>query len=53
MVNKLSNIPFKINIPLLDYIIAKGIEQNLLIDPEVPHEYANKEKRTKHQQSSY
>lgn len=53
MINSASKIPFKINQPLLDYLNDQGIEQNLLINPDIPHKYADLEKRTKYQQSVY
>ena len=36
-VNNLSSVGYKINIPVLEYILEKGQEYNLIIDPEFQH----------------
>ena len=51
MVNNISNTPFKINQPLLDYINAEGDKHKLLIDTETEHEYESLPYRTKSQKS--
>ena len=48
MVNNISKTPFKINKNLLDYIYNEGSKHNLLIDPEVRHEFEDLDKRNKH-----
>lgn len=52
MVNNISKTPFKINIPLLNFI-SNNDNYNLLIDISVSHEYENLEKRSKYQESKY
>lgn len=39
MINKISSTPFKINKELLDFLLNKGIELNLLTDPLVKHPF--------------
>ena len=53
IINKISCAPFKINTELLDYISKYGIEQDLLMDPNKVHKYADIEKKTKYQKSEY
>lgn len=51
MINNISKTPYKINIPLLDYINNEGAKHNFLIDPRVKHKFADLENKTKYQQS--
>ena len=53
LVNNISNIPFKINQDLLDYINNEGIKHNLLIDPYAKHKFEDLNKTTRYQQSVY
>ena len=39
MVNKMNSTPFKINTDLLNYLNLKGIEQDLIMDPNSVHLY--------------
>jgi DNA-directed RNA polymerase len=54
MVNNISDTPFKINQPLLDYLISAGTKHNLLMDPLIKHKYADfffeKIKRSRYQE---
>lgn len=52
MVNNISKTPFKINIPLLNFI-SHNDSYNMLIDSSVSHDYDNLEKRSKYQESKY
>lgn len=52
LVNDISNTPFKINQPLLDYINTESDIHNLLIDINAKHKYEDLEKMTKYQKSS-
>lgn len=51
LVNTINSTPFKINKLLLNYITHDRF--NLLYDPNIEHEYANLEKRTKYQDKIY
>lgn len=48
MVNNISKTPFKINKTLLDYINNEGNKHNLLMDPDVRHQFEDLEKRNKY-----
>lgn len=50
MVNNISDTPFKINQPLLDYLNGAGAKHNLLMDPLIKHKYADLEKRSRYQE---
>jgi DNA-directed RNA polymerase len=51
MVNNISNVPYKINTDLLDYLITD--KHGLLIDSNNPSKYVNIANRTKYQQVKY
>lgn len=44
-VNNLSSVGFKINIPVLDFILEKGVEYNLIIDLVFKHPLEDKKKK--------
>ena len=47
MINNISSVGFKINGEVLDFILSKGIELNLITDPNLPHELELKSKTVK------
>jgi DNA-directed RNA polymerase len=51
MINQMSNIGFKINKPLLDFV--SDSQYGLLIDPNIKHKYEDVEKKTLRQQAAY
>jgi len=53
MINKMSRVPFKINIELLDFLNNNGYQMGLLTDPAKEHSFQNLEKRTKLQERQY
>lgn len=53
VINKIMSTPFKINKPLLDYLITYNYKHNLLIEDNFEHKYANLEKRNKSQDKEY
>lgn len=48
MVNNIHSTPFKVNKDLMNNINLKGVEQNLIIDPTIEHEYENLEELKAH-----
>lgn len=48
MVNNISNIPFKINTDLLNYITGEGEKHNLLLNPYTKHKFSDLNKKTKY-----
>ena len=45
-VNNLSSVGYKINIPVLDFVLEKGVEYGLITNPEFKHPLENKKKLT-------
>lgn len=46
VINKLNEVAFKINVPVLEFILEYGIKLNLISDPDIKHPYEKKLKKT-------
>ena len=54
LVNNLSSVSYKINIPVLEFILEKGLDYDLFIDPNFKHPLEiKKEKENKLQLSKF
>lgn len=53
MVNRLSNVSFKINKRLLEFIDEFGEMFNLVVNPDIKHKFANFKKKTKYQKAEF
>ena len=53
MINNMSSIPFKINTELLEYVLDKGHQLGLIINPADKHKFADIGKRTKYQEGEF